>query len=104
MELTDASEVEHTVAQGTALMLPEVGDLHLWGMVSPKPAQLPPQRWQWGHPGTCLEAGEALRMARGPRLTGSQFGFRAAFPTRGWEASLDPRAGLRSRVGPVGQA
>lgn len=43
-------------------------------------------------------------MAGGPRLTGSQFGFRAAFPTRGWEASLDPRAGLRSRVGPVGQA
>lgn len=43
MELTDASEVEHTVAQGTALMLPEVGDLHLWGMVSPKPAQLPPR-------------------------------------------------------------
>ena len=28
---TDAREVEHTVAQGSILALPEVGDLHLWG-------------------------------------------------------------------------
>lgn len=28
---TNASEVEHAAAQGTVLVLPEVGDLHLWG-------------------------------------------------------------------------
>lgn len=32
---TDTGEVEHTVAQGTVLMLPEVGDLHLWGHGQP---------------------------------------------------------------------
>lgn len=33
--LTGTCEVQHTVAQGTALLLPEVGDLHLWGHRQP---------------------------------------------------------------------
>lgn len=32
---TDASEVEHTLAQDTVLTPPEVGDLHLWGHGQP---------------------------------------------------------------------
>lgn len=32
---TNTSEIEHAVAQGTVLVLPEVGDLHLWGHGQP---------------------------------------------------------------------
>lgn len=32
---TNASEIEHAVAQGTVLVLPKVGDLHLWGHGQP---------------------------------------------------------------------
>lgn len=91
--LTDASEVEHAVAQGTALVLPEVGHLDLWGQTRSALSRHGHSFRDGSGRGrgetprqSCLEAGAAWASLGAPccrrsKVLGSWLGLRAASPS-----------------------